>query len=198
MRKGTTLVNGIVVMLPRICRECGVELLPDGSNFSTRIISGKRYYRFLCRPCFNKYTSVVRTQANTEKFKAYRKRQELIVKKSNKRCRLRGDTLFNDLSQSDKKKGRSNDLDKDFVKLLIEQDCVYCGATKDQVRIGLDRIDNSLGHFKSNVVPCCSRCNLTRGNMPYDAWLLVAPGMKEAFKQNLFGDWFPGNKFREI
>ncbi len=181
-----------------VCKECGIELSEDGSNFSTRIVFGKRYYRIFCRPCFNKYTPTVRKKANTEKFRLYKQRQELIVKKSNKRCRLRGDTLFNDLSQSDKKKNRSNDLDKDFVRGMIELDCTYCGATKEQVRIGLDRIDNFIGHFKSNVVPCCARCNMTRGSMPYEAWLLVAPGMKEAFKQNLFGDWFPGNKFREI
>jgi hypothetical protein len=40
--------------------------------------------------------------------------------------------------------------------------CTYCGETI-QPR-GLDRIDNSKGHLRDNVLPCCATCNVTRSN----------------------------------
>ncbi len=48
------------------------------------------------------------------------------------------------------------------VAEIILQPCTYCGTT-DYNR-GLDRIDNSLGHIKGNVLPACEVCNIVRGN----------------------------------
>lgn len=39
--------------------------------------------------------------------------------------------------------------------------CTYCG--KEIQTIGLDRVDNSKGYTKSNVVSCCSICNALKG-----------------------------------
>lgn len=62
--------------------------------------------------------------------------------------------------KSDAGKGLSNDLTNEFVQALLELPCDYCGTTEDPR--GLDRLDNSLGHLQSNVVPCCALCNITR------------------------------------
>ena len=48
------------------------------------------------------------------------------------------------------------------ILALIVQPCVHCGTT-DLPR-GLDRIDNSLPHIKSNVAPSCAPCNFARGD----------------------------------
>ncbi len=48
-----------------------------------------------------------------------------------------------------------------LIENIIQQPCIYCGDTK---RIGCDRIDNSKGHTKDNVVPCCIECNTARNN----------------------------------
>jgi hypothetical protein len=45
---------------------------------------------------------------------------------------------------------------------LIADPCVYCRDNESER--GLDRIDNSLPHTLSNVVPCCALCNLTRAH----------------------------------
>jgi len=95
--------------------------------------------------------------------------------------------ILADSRKSDKKKGLSNDLDLEFVKSLILLGCSYCG--ENSIRITLDRIDNAIGHIKENVVPACIRCNYTRGSMPYEAWILISPKMKEARELGLFGDW---------
>lgn len=96
-------------------------------------------------------------------------------------------TILEDCRKSDRKKSRDNDLDILFVKLLVENPCEYCG--EDELRMTLDRVDNHVGHLKSNVVPACIRCNYARGNMPYAAWLRLIPGMKEARLAGEFGTW---------
>jgi hypothetical protein len=53
----------------------------------------------------------------------------------------------------------------------------------------LDRIDNKRGHSRANVVPACIRCNYARRDMPYAAWLCLAPGLRVALEQGLFGEW---------
>jgi hypothetical protein len=97
-----------------------------------------------------------------------------------------------DCRSSDKKKGRENDLDVDFVHAAISEGCSYCGDTDS--RMTLDRIDNDFGHTKNNVVSACLRCNLTRGSMPFAAWAIIAPKMREARLAGLFGDWTPKRK----
>jgi hypothetical protein len=86
--------------------------------------------------------------------------------------------IWRDSRSSDKKLLRENDLDKDFIKDKISNGCFYCGETK--IRMTLDRIDNSLGHLKTNVNPACMRCNYLRRDMPYDAWLFLVEGIRKA------------------
>ena len=49
----------------------------------------------------------------------------------------------------------------DELKNVLAQQCFYCN---DSENIGLDRINNNLGHCKGNVIPCCSFCNMVRGD----------------------------------
>ncbi len=54
------------------------------------------------------------------------------------------------------------DIDIEWmINNILLQPCHYCG---DTYRIGCDRIDNSKGHTKENVIPCCYECNVARGN----------------------------------
>jgi len=92
-----------------------------------------------------------------------------------------------DSRKIDKKKNRENDIDRPFVSELISKPCFYCEDT--ETKMTLDRINNTIGHIKTNVVQCCVRCNYTRGQMPYDAWIIVSKGMKEARISGLFGNW---------
>lgn len=61
---------------------------------------------------------------------------------------------------SDKKKGLLCDLSIEWVlDNVISKVCTYCGTT---INIGCDRIDNTKGHTKSNVIPACYTCNMIR------------------------------------
>lgn len=63
----------------------------------------------------------------------------------------------------DKKKGFECDLTKEWLlEYIVGQPCTYCGDKYDST--GCDRIINSIGHLKNNVVPCCKTCNSSRMN----------------------------------
>ena len=71
--------------------------------------------------------------------------------------------------QSDKKKDRydaDNFIDKCFLQGLIEDypNCYYCTIPLQYIEYQddlatIERIDNSLGHIKSNCVLACRKCN---------------------------------------
>ena len=138
----------------------------------------------VCKPC-----NVLR---DTRKDRDRRKHSQTQWKKRAEERRAgknREKYILDDARKSDRKHGRENNLDVDFVRDLIKDGCSYCGRTDQTIIITLDRIDNSIGHLKSNVVPSCMDCNLVRGNIPYKAWLLIAPAMKEARKLGLLDGW---------
>lgn len=116
-----------------------------------------------------------------------------INRKRNRNAGLMPDKwICEDTKKQDKLKGRGNDLDRTFIREIISKPCTYCGESK--LRRTLDRIDNSIGHIRTNVVSACIRCNYIRRDMPYEAWLVVAPAMCAANKAGLFKDWIPGPK----
>lgn len=57
----------------------------------------------------------------------------------------------------------------------------------------MDRIDNSLGHLMSNVLPACIRCNYLRRDVPFEAWMVIVPSVKKAVEEGLFGTWTGAN-----
>ena len=72
----------------------------------------------------------------------------------------------------DKRKGHAFDLDLQWYDDNIHQrPCHYCG---DEGMVGCDRIDNSRGHSKDNVVPCCLDCNTARSHrFSYDEMVML-------------------------
>jgi len=110
------------------------------------------------------------------------------VRQAQARTRNPHTYILIDCRNSDRKKGLSgNDLDGETVKDLISKPCLYCGSANP--RMTLDRIDNARAHSRDNVNPSCLRCNLLRGDMPYPAWMALAPKIREITEAGLFGDW---------
>ena len=95
--------------------------------------------------------------------------------------------ILREARRSDTLRGHTCDLTKAEITQLIGRGCSYCGETA--LRMTLDRIDNSRGHTRDNVVPACIRCNYARRNMPYDAWLCLTDGMRRARELGLFDGW---------
>jgi len=90
---------------------------------------------------------------------------------------------------------RDSALDFETFYALSQQDCYYCGAPpSNQTNIasgkakgvgrslyqkargsfiynGIDRVDNTRGYTKDNIVPCCKRCNVAKNNMSLQEFL---------------------------
>lgn len=45
---------------------------------------------------------------------------------------------------------------------IICYPCYYCGFISDDQFVGLDRINNNKGYIQTNVLPCCTYCNLMK------------------------------------
>jgi hypothetical protein len=96
--------------------------------------------------------------------------------------------ILYDSRGNDKKYNRENNLTLDFIrKILIDAKCSYCDT--GDCRLTLDRINNNLGHTTDNVVVSCLDCNVIRNNIPYEAWLHIAPSVKSAKELGLFEGW---------
>lgn len=58
-----------------------------------------------------------------------------------------------------KKRGLGWSLSLKMYESLMAQPCYYCQGPLPETCVGLDRIINTRGYHKYNVVPCCKMCN---------------------------------------
>lgn len=163
------------------CSKCLKDNL-SALDFDT---THKGYQYSYCKECR-------RNQVNSARRIRYRKPENKLKKKLKTQSfrqnpEKRANVIAKDSKSSDKKHGREFNLTIERIRELIENTCQYCGENKLQMT--LDRIDNSIGHIESNVVPACIRCNLIRRHIPYEAWLCMLPGIREAREKGLFEGW---------
>lgn len=107
------------------------------------------------------------------------KRDLLNTKELNKQqLRIRASKLISAYKCKDIKKNLICDLTTEYVlENITSKECIYCGTTEN---IGCDRLDNSLGHLKSNVVPCCYRCNCVRNiHFTHEQMIKIGKFLKE-------------------
>jgi len=121
--------------------------------------------------------------------------KEPLVKADRNDPTQRPKWIVYDSRSSDRKFKRENDLDASFVTECIKNGCSYCDSQEGM--LVLDRKDNSIGHVKDNVNASCYRCNFLRGDMPYEAWLMLVPAIKEVRKAGLFGNWKLTRKYKK-
>jgi len=61
------------------------------------------------------------------------------------------------------------ELSLETYSRLITNPCFYCGNrlgnVQTEIGAGLDRLVNSLGYTKENVIPCCGSCNRIRSDI---------------------------------
>jgi len=90
---------------------------------------------------------------------AVRRYRETPYGKKMTRARM----LIYNYTKEDKMYGRETpDFDAKWViDNIFSKPCVYCGET-DWHKLGCDRVNNAVGHIKSNVVCSCFHCNMTR------------------------------------
>lgn len=98
-----------------------------------------------------------------------------------------GEAAFNDLYYQYKRTALQRNLDfslsEQIFRDLTKQNCYYCGrephrikkgqgkTSGDYIYNGIDRVDNSLGYTKTNVVSCCFDCNSAKNCLSTEEFL---------------------------
>jgi len=87
--------------------------------------------------------------------------------------------VFSSYVTNAKSRRLSFELSFDEVISLCSQNCHYCGDKPSNLSHGtdilgkfkyngIDRIDNSKGYIKGNIVTCCKSCNWMKQDMTFD------------------------------
>ena len=93
-----------------------------------------------------------------------------------------GNFLFNSYRSSARARDLEWDLTEEQFAQLASQPCHYCGigpsrpvARSDlngtRLYNGVDRLDSNLGYIAGNCVPCCTDCNMAKGQMSKEGFL---------------------------
>jgi hypothetical protein len=171
------------------CKKCR-RSQDEGAAFYINRTAGKEYQKRVCSTCDNKTRRTRAVQSYNERSVSdplYKQKGLEIQKKWRKDPAKIPNLICRDSRGSDKKLGRSNNLNPEWVRTEIANGCSYCGET--ELRMTLDRIDNSKGHTRDNVRPACIRCNYLRRDMPFEAWLMLVGAIRRAREAGTFGDW---------
>lgn len=161
------------------CPKCSTE---NPTDFRKIIFKNNNS---LCRGC-NRTLSERRRSSKRER-KEYMKEYACRISGWRKSKQHVERWILQDARKWDAKHGMKFDLTKEFIQKMIKNGCEYCG--ENNLRMTLDRIDNTKGHTKDNVRPACIRCNYLRRDMPYQAWLRLFPVVREIRELGLFGEW---------
>ncbi len=62
---------------------------------------------------------------------------------------------------------------QDYVDLVEDKDCHYCGDKLGGLGYNLDRIDPFKGYLHDNVVPCCKLCNQAKMDLSLEQFYLL-------------------------
>lgn len=150
-------------MVKKVCIKCGYT--KEESKFDTQS-RDKSKRRNVCNSC--KYKSTKESGYLT-KNKTIRSKQIEKWKSNNPQG-----NRFRSMRHSDKRRGHIDTMNRVEYDSITSKPCYYCGRKED---IGVDRIDNTLGHTLSNSLPCCHKCNYLLSDLPMEA--------KEIMKESL-------------
>jgi len=84
------------------------------------------------------------------------------IKLLSKKNRYTPTTKFSVYRAGAIRRGLSFKINMEQFMELWKKPCAYCGA--EIKTIGIDRVDNSIGYTKSNIVSCCYACNWSKHN----------------------------------
>lgn len=164
----------------KICNRCEIEM-PATPKVFLRDSSRTDGLGYECRKCHSK-RKIGRDKRSD--------RWALLTKEQKEKSRIR-----------QKKYGRTNkgracylraaykridacDLTTDEIAKIIKNPCIYCKT--EYYNRGLDRIDNSKGHIKGNVVSCCTACNIARGDrFSQKEMFIIGAAIQKVFKDRV-------------
>ena len=189
----TNLEEPALASACRVCSKCG-----ERKSLDLFLKDTPKQRHHVCVACRNAQRREHRKKVGIPKLTPeQQKRHNELSRKRRRNPAFRARHIVADSRRNDYGHGRDNDLDVEFVETLISEGCHYCGISRGNCKITLDRKNNNLGHLKTNVVPACLECNLTRGTMPYEAWVIVAKALREARRLGFLDGWVAPHSSRK-
>lgn len=81
---------------------------------------------------------------------------------------------IHDIKQKAKQRGKTWTLSIEEAFKLIISKCNYCNFNPvwPTSRVGIDRVDNSIGYTPDNCISCCFTCNSAKGDKTLDEFIL--------------------------
>lgn len=136
-------------------KTCTVCLKTKNSRSFYRKVGGVGGRTAACRLCMLEKNKIQRAK-NATAIKAYR----------NKSRRNNPQIRFTRARSAAKRRGLKWTITLEQYIPLATANCNYCDGFFSRVTTGggLDRLDNSKGYEPDNVVPCCTTCNVVRGD----------------------------------
>lgn len=121
-----------------------------------------------CRKYYKR--KLEKIKSNPEKYKEFlRKQKEWYKKYISKNGYFRKPNVrFQKYKSNAYRKNLEFSLSKEEFGNLLNGNCCYCGTNE---KIGIDRIDNTLGYIIGNCVSCCSLCNKMKTNLNREVFL---------------------------
>lgn len=136
----------------RQCSDCKIIKSLNSNNFGSSI-NCKFGYDYKCRSCTSIRHKLFRgTEVQKQRVTKY---NISYYEKDSGRAK----NLLSNYKRYDKRKKYVTDITEEFLLNIFTMCCYSCGSRE---KLGLDRIDNSMGHIKTNCLPCCGPCNINR------------------------------------
>jgi hypothetical protein len=90
--------------------------------------------------------------------------------------------VYNTFKGNAKKRKLQVGVSFDEWEKIGQENCYYCGSAPSNITTskhgsgnftynGLDRVDNTLGYIKDNIVPCCFICNHAKSDIELDNFI---------------------------
>jgi hypothetical protein len=209
-KKAAPVVEPNLATKPTECTKC--ERGPPEVDFKWRtdILSGG--WRSVCNACYGekKYHTVYRDRKRAEDEDAYLAHNNEIQRawqKRNPDC-IKNQVLKDASVKSNKIRrikntaaGRKINFDDDDMEVMAEKldkECHYCAftPTEGEHLNGLDRIDAKKGYTDDNTVTCCTACNIMRGTLLVDTFLIKVKNIYD--NRNMSSVTLPTERIRPV
>ena len=145
----------------KVCQDCSIRKSLERFPEFSRGYLGRFSY---CYKCQAKRVGTWRRE-NPDKRQAQERRRS-----------FRAGRRWSGFKNGSKHRGVSVEITVDqWLDVIENQACHYCGGDLPKQGSGLDRKDNTMGYSIGNIVPCCTSCNRTKGDrFTYEEFLEVA------------------------
>lgn len=164
----------------KICKTCNLSKALDKFP-SYNEPRKKGLTRNTCSACKGK-KAMLKRKASPALQESYKQTQKKYYEENTHLYKLKA------YQHSDKKLTRETISKPEFEALIKNNSCFYCNDSELK-NLGLDRVDNNLGHCASNVRVCCEKCNNILGDLPDSAKLILKDSLFKIKQLDLLNKW---------